>query len=170
MRKTILLFVIIVVTSTLIGCHNTINKVPGNSEQQSESYDTLYSFFGKQLILNDSIIEQIAQIADNNDKLSYDNSDSVLKILEVEWKINLNGYDFELITSENYDSPKIMKIYKYLNQIYGEPYEGGVDDGWVDCKWSSSNDSLDIFRPGSTLVRLKGQHIESGSGATLYFN
>jgi len=55
---------------------------------------------------------------------------------------------------------------EYLNGIYGKPYQDDEDE--YSIKWSSSGDSLDIFKPGSTLVHLRRVHTEEG-GTFLFF-
>ena len=50
--------------------------------------------------------------------------------------------------------------------LYGKPYED-EEDGY-DIKWSSSDDLLDIFRPGCTLVHLRRVRSEEG-GTCLIF-
>jgi hypothetical protein len=59
----------------------------------------------------------------------------------------------------------MKQVVKYLIGIYGKPYE---EDGY-DIKWSSSDDPVDIFRPGSTLVRLRRVHSDEG-GTFLFFD
>lgn len=117
--------------------------------------DTIYSFFGKRLIKNESVIEQIAAIAKKDKMLSY--RDSILQICNVKWRINLSPRnDITLYTSVTVDDPRMEQVINYLDKIYGEPYDG------CDRKWSSSTDSLDIFKPGCTLVMLRRIICEDG--------
>ena len=60
--------------------------------------------------------------------------------------MNLRLPSIALLTSVQPDDPKMKQVVKYLNGIYGKPYED-EEDGY-DIKWSSSDDSLDLFRPG----------------------
>jgi hypothetical protein len=75
-----------------------------------------------------------------------------------------------LMTSVQPDDPKMKQVVKYLNRIYGKPYQDDEDeeDGY-DIKWSSSDDPVDIFRPGSTLVCLRRVHSDEG-GTFLFFD
>ena len=63
------------------------------------------------------------------------------------------------------------KVNAYLNrdniELSGKPYD--IEDGVYNIKWSSSDDSLNIFTPGSTLVTLRRVHSEEG-GTALFFN
>ena len=67
------------------------------------------------------------------------------------------------MTSVQPNNPKMKHVVKYLTGIYGKPYED-EEDGY-DIKWSSSDDLLDIFRPGCTLVHLR--RIRSEEGGTI---
>ena len=163
MRKIIPLFAILL----FISCQHREQNV-SNETDQTTYVDTLYSFFGEPIVLNDSILEQIAAIATKNDMISL--QDSIIQIAEVKWRINMTGKGFVLFTSVQTDSPKMKSVVELLKEYYGEPYEGEIeDDGWMDLKWSSSNDSLDIFKPGCTLVRLRPVKSESG-GMFLMFS
>ena len=71
-----------------------------------------------------------------------------------------------LMTSVQPDDPKMKQVVEYLNGIYGKPYQDDEDE--YSIKWSSSGDSLDIFKPGSTLVHLRRVHTEEG-GTFLFF-
>lgn len=126
--------------------------------------DTISSFFGKPIVINDKIYEQISAIAAQDKKLSY--SDSVIQIGDVRWRINLMFDKIILMTSVLSDDPKMKQVVKYLTGIYGKPYEDN-EDGY-DIKWSSSDDPTDIFRPNSTLVYLCRVHSEEG-GTFLFF-
>ena len=127
--------------------------------------DTVSSFFGKPIVINDKIYEQISAIAAQDKMLSY--SDSIIQIGDVRWRVNLMSGGIVLMTSVQPDDPKMKQVVKYLNRIYGKPYED-EEDGY-DIKWSSSDDPVDIFRPGSTLVRLRRVHSDEG-GTFLFFD
>ena len=126
--------------------------------------DTIYSFFGKPIIINDSICEQISVMAERDKMLSY--NDSSVQIGDVRWRVNLMPDGIALLTSVQPDDPKMKQVVKYLNSLYGKPYQD--DEDGYSIKWSSSDDSLDIFRPGSTLVHLRRVHSEEG-GTFLFF-
>ena len=128
------------------------------------SQDTIHSFLGKPVVDNGLIYKQIAAIAAKDEMLSY--SDSILQIREVRWRVNLDLPRIVLFTSVQPDDPKMDQVVKYLNSIYGKPYDG---EDVFSLKWSSSDDSLDIFRPGSTLVHLRRISSEEG-GTFLIFN
>ena len=116
-------------------------------------------------VLNDLLYEQIATIAEQDEMLSY--SDSILQISDVRWRVNIDLPNIVLFTSVQPDDPKMKQVVKYLNSIYGKPYDDEADG--FNIKWSSSDDSLDIFRPGSTIVHLRRVHSEEG-GTFLLFN
>ena len=126
--------------------------------------DTIHSFLGKPIIDNGLIYEQIAAIAAQEELLSY--SDSILQIGEIRWRVNLDLPRIVLFTSVQPDNPKMEQVVKYLNRIYGKPYDG--EDAF-SMKWSSSGDSLNIFEAGSTLVHLRRVSSEEG-GTILMFN
>jgi len=126
--------------------------------------DTISSFLGKPIVINDKIYEQMSVVAAQDKELSY--SDSIIQILNVRWRVNLKPNNIVLMTSVQPDNPKMKQVVKYLNSIYGKPYED-EEDGY-DIKWSSSDDPLNIFRPGSTLVHLRRVHSEEG-GTFLFF-
>jgi hypothetical protein len=96
--------------------------------------------------------------------LSY--SDSIIQIGNVKWRIKLMSNNIVLMSSVQPDNPKMKQVVKYLNSIYGKPYEDEEDD--YDIKWSSSDDPLNIFRSGCTLVHLRRVRSE-GSGTSLIF-
>jgi len=127
--------------------------------------DTIYSFMGKEVVLNDAVIKQIAVIAQQDEKLSY--SDSIIQICDVKWRINLALPSIVLFTSINPDEPQMKQVVNYLNGIYGKPYDD-EEDGF-NIKWSSSPDPDDIFNGVSTLVHLRRVHSEEG-GTFLMFN
>jgi hypothetical protein len=142
-----------------------INKEYNNLSQgtiEMDSQTTISSFLGKPIIINDSLCEQIAFIANQDEMLSY--SDSIVQIGNVRWRINLMPNAIALMTSVQPDDPKMKQVVEYLNGIYGKPYEE-YEDGY-SIKWSSSDDSLDVF--SGTLVHLRRVHTEEG-GTFLIF-
>lgn len=141
-----------------------INKELSNRKSNDVvAQDTISSFLGKPIVINNKIYEQISAIAAQDKMLSY--SDSIIQIGDVRWRINLMSDGIVLLTSVQPDDPKMKQVVKYLIGIYGKPYE---EDGY-DIKWSSSDDPVDIFRPGSTLVRLRRVHSDEG-GTFLFFD
>ena len=126
--------------------------------------DTISSFLGKPIVINDKIYEQISAIAAQDKMLSYSNS--IIQIGNVRWCINLMSDGIVLMTSVQPDEPKMKQVVKYLTGIYGKPYED-EEDGY-DIKWSSSDNPSDIFRPSSTLVHLRRVRSEEG-GTILFF-
>ena len=126
--------------------------------------DTLSSFLGKPIVINDKIYEQISAIAAQDKKLSYSNK--IIQIVDVRWRVNLMSGSIVLMTSVHPDEPKMKQVVKYLTGIYGKPYED-EEDGY-DIKWSSSDDPLDVFRPDCTLVHLRRIRSEEG-GTVLIF-
>ena len=138
--------------------------------------DTIYSFFGKPIIFNDSIYKQLSTIASQDKMLSY--KDSIINIGDISWRVNLTLKSksmwkstpmipsIVLFTSVQPEDPKMRKVIDYLNAIYGKPYDIDVDD--YKFMWSSSDDSTDIVKPGSTLVHLRRVHSEEG-GSFLKF-
>ena len=131
------------------------SEIPQNSIQ---------SFLGKPIIINDAVCEQISTIASQDKMLLY--SDSILQIGDVRWRVNFNLPYIVLFTSVQPDDPKMKQVIKYLSGIYGKPYQD--DEDGYSVKWSSTDDSLDVFRPGSTLVHLRRVHTEEG-GTFLIF-
>ena len=126
---------------------------------------TINSFLGKSIVMNDLICEQISTIADQDTMLSY--RDSIIQIGDVKWRINIMPNGVALMTSVQPNDPKMKQVVQYLTSIYGKPYD---DEAYgFNIKWSSSDDSLDIFRPGSTIVHLRRVHSEEG-GTFLLFN
>lgn len=130
--------------------------------------DTIYSFFGKPIVFNDSIYKQISVIATNDDMLCY--KDSIMQIGEVKWRVNLTlkpvwrsmpvDPSIVLRTSILSDDPKMKHVTKYLNSIYGKPYY--EDEENFIIRWSTSKDSLDIYKPGCTLVTLRRTRSDDG--------
>ena len=140
-----------------------INKELSNRKSNDVvAQDTISSFWGKPIVINDKIYEQISAIAAQDKMLSY--SDSIIQIGDVRWRINLMSDGIVLLTSVQPDDPKMKQVVKYLTGIYGKPYE--EDD--YDIKWSSSDNPSDIARPGSTFVYLRRVHSEEG-GTILFF-
>lgn len=154
MRKLNLL----VLALCMISC--TTNKKDVNMVE----LNTISSFLGKPIVINDSICEQISAIATQDKMLSY--SDSIIQIGNVRWRVNLMSGDIVLMTSVQPDNPKMKQVIKYLTGIYGKPYED-EEDGY-GIKWSSSDDPLNIFRTGCTLVHLRRVRSEEG-GTSLIF-
>lgn len=134
------------------------------SKESEMSPNTIQSFLGKPIIINDSICEQISAIASQDEMLSY--NDSILQIGNVRWRVNLDLPNIVLFTSVQPDDPKMKQVVKYLNRIYGKPYQD--DEDGYSIKWSSSDDSLDIFRSGSTLLHLRRVHSEEGGTFLLF--
>ena len=136
-----------------------------NRSIDNNNKGTIRSFLGKSIVMNDLICEQISTIADQDTLLSY--MDSIIQIGDVKWRINIMPNGVALMTSVQPNDPKMKQVVTYLNRIYGKPYDD-EEDGF-SIKWSSSDDSLDIFRPGSTLIHLRRVHTEEG-GTFLLFN
>lgn len=118
----------------------------------------MLSFWGKSIILNDSVYEQIAAIAEQDKMLSY--KDSIIQIGDVRWRINLMSDGIALMTSVQPDDSRMKQVVKYLNSIYGNPYDE-VDA--FSMKWSSSD------YQESRLVHLRRVNSEEG-GTLLFFN
>lgn len=154
MRKLYLL----VLALCMISC--TTNQKDVNMVE----LNTISSFLGKPILINDGICEQISAIAAQDKMLSY--SDSIIQIGNVKWRIKLMSDNIVLMSSVQPDNPKMKQVVKYLNSIYGKPYED-EEDGY-DIKWSSSDDPLNIFRSGCTLIHLRRAHSEEG-GTNLIF-
>ena len=133
-------------------------KVP-----ESSASKTIGSFMGNQIVINNSVYEQISSITESDKMLSY--SDSIIQIGDVKWGVNLMPDGIALVTSVQPDDPRMIKVVKYLNSIYGKPYQD--DDDGYSIKWSSSVDTLNIF--SGTLVHLRRLHTEEG-GTILFFN
>ena len=156
------------------GCENYKDKQSLYTEMDTasvsasvvqEQVDTIASFLGHQIVLNDSALLQIEKIASNDDFLYIEGD--VLKIGNVSWGINVSTDGITLISSIEPNDIHMAEVIRYLNKIYGKPYEK-EDDGF-DIKWSSSRDSHDIFSPGSSLVHLHRVHSEE-EGTVLIFN
>ena len=142
-----------------------INKELSNRKSNDVvTQDTISSFLGKPIVINDKIYEQISAIAAQDKMLSY--SDSIIQIGYVRWCVSLMSNNIVLMTSVQPDDPKMKQVVKYLTGIYGKPYED-EEDGY-DIKWSSSDNPSDIFRPGSTFIHLRCVRSEEG-GTILFF-
>jgi hypothetical protein len=126
--------------------------------------DTIQSFLGRPVVINNSICEQIDAIAAQDPILTY--GDSILSIADVKWRINLMPKTIALMTSVQPDDPNMKEVVKYLNSVYGKPYYGEDE---YSIKWSSSPDSNNIFNGHCTLVHLRRVHSEDG-GTFLLFN
>ena len=133
------------------------------TETENAPQDILYSFMGKPIVINDSICEQIAAIAVQDSMLSC--CDSIIRIGDVRWRINLHSHSITLITSVDFDAPQMKKVVEYLNTKYGMPYE----DEDFDMKWSSSPDPNEPFMGHCTLIHLRPLHSEVG-GTVLIVN
>lgn len=147
----------------------TVKESGSNDNNRSEEIsithrDTIYSFLGKPIIINDYVCEQISDIAEQDKMLSY--NDSIVQIGDVRWRVNLMSDGIALLTSVQPEDPKMKQVVKYLKSLYGKTYQ--EDEDGYSIKWSSSDNSLDIFRPGSTLVHLRRVHSEEG-GTFLFF-
>ena len=142
-----------------------INKELSNRKSNDVvAQDTIFSFLGKPIVINDKIYDQLSAIAAQDKMLSY--SDSIIQIGDVRWRVNLMPDNIVLITSVQPDDPKMKQVVKYLTGIYGKPYENEEDD--YDIKWSSPGNTSDTFRPHSTFVHLRRVHSEEG-GTFLFF-
>lgn len=148
-------------------CHDTTAENDTASvvaTTMTEAPDTIAFFFGHQLIMNDSILQQIEKITLDDPFLSIEGT--VLKTGDVGWGINIHPGNIVLFSSVQPVDDKMKPVVKYLNGIYGKPYED-EEDGY-DIKWSSSTDPTDVFAPGSTLVHLRRVRSEEG-GSFLMF-
>lgn len=131
--------------------------------------DTIHSFLGKPIILNDSVCEQIATIAEQDKMLSY--GDSILQIGDVRWRVNIDKTRFmgapsqsvTLMTSVQPDDPKMKQVVQYLNRIYGKPYDE-EEDG-MRIKWSTSDNK---YEAGCTLIQLRRVHSDEGGTFLLF--
>ena len=130
----------------ICSCHQQANIVT------NDDADTLQSFFGRQLVLNDSMLEQISAIARQDYMLSY--SDSILQIGDVRWRVNIHEQYITLFTSTEPNAPQMLSVVNYLKSIYGEPDEAYEDEG--DYRW--------------TQVRLRRVRSEGGGSFLLFYN
>lgn len=126
--------------------------------------DTIQSFLGRPVVINDSVCEQIGAIAAQDEIHSCE--DSIVTIAGVKWRINLMQKGVVLMTSVQPDDPKMKEVVKYLNGIYGNPYD---EEDEYSIKWSSSPDSNNIFNGHCTIVHLRRVHSDEG-GTFLLFN
>ena len=126
--------------------------------------DAIQSFLGRPVVINDSVCEQIGAIATQDEIHSCE--DSIVTIAGVKWRINLMQKGVVLMTSVQPDDPKMKEVVKYLNGIYGNPYD---EEDEYSIKWSSSPDPNSIFNGHCTLVHLRRVHSDEG-GTFLLFN
>lgn len=161
MKKRINTIIIAIIAMLTITCID--NNLQINTLTNKET-DTLYSFFGRQIVLNDSILEQISTIAQQDKMLLY--SDSILQIGDVRWRVNLHDRNLTLFTSVEPDDSQMLPVINYVNSIYGYPYE----EEEYHYLWSSSNNPKNFYAPGRyTLVRLRRVRSEEG-GTFLFFD
>lgn len=147
-----------------IGCWQVTNNAEDYGiENELQKPDTLHSFFGRQLVLNDSIMEQISVIAQQNEMLSY--SDSVLQIGDIRWRVNVGESILVLFTSIEPNAPQMLPVIRYITSVYGKPYD--ENEGY-DYRWSSSVEPENALTEG-TLVRLRRVRSEEG-GTFLIFD
>ena len=146
-------FIVFDLVLLMTGCRQVTSCVEGNGfENELQKSDTLQSFFGRQLVLNDSMLEQISAIARQDDMLSY--SDSILQIGDVRWRVNIYEQYITLFTSTEPNAPQMLSVVNYLKSIYGEPDEAYEDEG--DYRW--------------TQVRLRRVRSEEGGSFLFFYN
>ena len=150
---------IVFIIGLMLRCYQFL--VENANEVGDNSQTTIYSFLGKPVIINDSLCEQIASVANQDEMLSYNNS--IVQIGDVRWRINLMPNSIALMTSVQPDDPKMKQVVEYLNSIYGKPYDGEDE---FSIKWSSSTDSFNKI--GGTIVHLRRVSSEEG-GTFLIF-
>ena len=126
--------------------------------------DAIQSFLGRPVVINDSVCEQIGAIATQDEIHSCE--DSIVTIAGVKWRINLMQKGVALMTSVQPDNPRMKEVVKYLNGIYGNPYD---EEDEYSIKWSSSLDPNNIFNGHCTIVHLRRVHSDEG-GTFLLFN
>ena len=126
--------------------------------------DAIQSFLGRPVVINDSVCEQIGAIATQDEIHSCE--DSIVTIAGVKWRINLMQKGVVLMTSVQPDDPKMKEVVKYLNGIYGNPYD---EEDEYSIKWSLSLDPNNIFNGHCTIVHLRRVHSDEG-GTFLLFN
>ena len=97
--------------------------------------DTIYSFLGKPLIIDDSVFTHISAIADQDTMLSYSNR--ILQIGDVRWEIKFNPFNMILTSSTTADDPSMQEVIKYLKSIYGEPRT--IEKRPFEYHWSFSD-------------------------------
>ena len=61
------------------------NELSNRKSNNVVAQDTISSFWGKPIVINDKICEQISAIAAQDKKLSY--SDSIIQIVNVRWRV-----------------------------------------------------------------------------------
>ena len=106
--------------------------------------DAIQSFLGRPVVINDSVCEQIGAIATQDEIHSCE--DSIVTIAGVKWRMK--------------------EVVKYLNGIYGNPYD---EEDEYSIKWSLSLDPNNIFNGHCTIVHLRRVHSDEG-GTFLLFN
>ena len=142
------------------------SEYPGciESSELSISQDTVYSFFGKPIVINDSIREQISAVAAQDTMLSYNNC--ILQIGNVKWQLYIDDLHMDLHTTIQPNDPRMEEVIKYLNRIYGKPFK--VEENEFRLRWSSSDDTLNTYKKKSTRVSLCPIHSKEG-GTCLSF-
>ena len=159
-------YTILLTAVCLLSC-NQNQKVTESIPQ-----DTI-SFLGSSIVDNDSVYEQIAAIAENDSMLSY--RDSVLRIGEVGWGINVHGprLHIYLMTSVQPEAPEMKQVIQYLIGIYGNPWDNvrgelyKIDEDDFDCSdlvWNAYNDSTAVYKGSAHLRRIHGDE-----GGTVLF-
>jgi len=107
--------------------------------------DTIYSFVGWPLIINDSVFTNISYIADQDTMLSYSNR--ILQIGDVSWRIKFNPFRMILTSSTTTDDPKMSKVIEYLKSIYGEPWTTEKSPFEYDWSYEDYLDTWVALRP-----------------------
>jgi hypothetical protein len=107
--------------------------------------DTIYSFVGWPLIINDSVFTNISYIADQDTMLSYSNR--ILQIGDVSWRIKFNPFRMILTSSTTTDDPKMSKVIEYLKSIYGEPWTTEKSPFEYDWSYADYLDTWVALRP-----------------------
>ena len=138
------------------------SEYPGCIESSELRRDTIYSFFGKAIVINDSIREQISIVAEQDTMLSYHNC--ILQTGNVKWQMYIDDMAIELETTIQPNDPRMEEVVTHLNHIYGKPFE--VEDEEFFLRWSSSDDTL--YNKKSTRVSLYPIHSKEG-GTCLSF-
>ena len=137
---------------------------PGCIKGSNLTRDTIYSFFGKAIVIDDSIKEQISKVAEQDTMLSYHNS--ILQIGNVKWKMYIDDRALELETTIQPNDSKMEEVVKHLNNTYGKPIKDEENDFYL---WHSlSDDSLNINEQKRTRVSLCQSYSKKG-GTCLSF-
>ena len=121
--------------------------------------DTITSFFGKLIIINESLFTQISVVAAQDEMLTYNNR--ILQIGDVKWQISLTAYRLILHTATKTDDPRMKEVVKYLSSIYGEP--GITEDMPNTYFWP---ETFYHQKTQNTEVKLCAGHSE---GSRIYF-